>query len=108
MIAHVISWESELESKLVIILKTIEKYYYKSTFKRPMEFEYHFPRHANRTECSITYNKIAYLVMLLCPSLQIQLKGSTLPEMNNSIFQLLEDGLIKKIKNKESLKIGLS
>jgi hypothetical protein len=62
----------------MVLLKTIEKYYYRSAFMKPMEYEYHFPRHASWAECSITYNKIAYLVMHLCPSIQIHLKGNKL------------------------------
>ena len=36
LVENIIIWECQLESKLVTILKTIEKYYYKSNIKRTL------------------------------------------------------------------------
>jgi hypothetical protein len=108
MVAHMINWESELESRMTVLLKTIEKYYYKSTYKKPLEYEYHFPRHAQWSECPTTYMKIAHLVFeLLKTDADIEVKGKNLSEMNFNIYNQLEDKLAKRYKSKLNMKLQL-
>ena len=50
---------------MVIVMKTIEKLYYKSNFRKPMEYDYQFPRHNAWEECPSTFLKIALAVKQL-------------------------------------------
>jgi hypothetical protein len=74
-----------------VLIRTIEKYYYKSNVRRPIDIEYHFPRHAEWDECTSTLLKIASVIIdgfKLKPD--FVLKGKKLNDMKYRMFAQLQ------------------
>lgn len=82
LIADLCSCECEFESKIVILYSIISKSYYHSNFRKPLELEYHLPRHNELTDCNNTLSKLAFILIhvLRMPS-KISPQGKNLSEM---------------------------
>lgn len=68
----------------------MERYYYKSNFRKPLLYDFSFPRHSDWSECNTTFLKIALVIhdMLKIPSLTVI--GGSLAEMKKNIYVQLE------------------
>lgn len=72
-----------------------------------MEYDYTFPKHAFWKEDNITFLKIANIVLNVSPVQQFSLYGSTLLEMKNSIFDDLQQALVKHAKKESNFEMSL-
>ena len=92
-------WENILEPHIARILKTVQQEYYQCQIRKPIEMEYHFPRHSNFLECEETFEKMLYIIVKIIKFEQkMTCKGATLKEMKSSLIKQFETSFNEQIQ----------
>ena len=86
VISEFCSWECELENKLVELTQVIEKRFYESKWREPMEREHHFPRH-NQLSDRGTLSK---LITILTNAFRLKGRMTTESNLTSAKNQLLK------------------